>query len=141
MNDGDMQLLALTFVDKECCGLELFCDWPAALLLHWGTAESQSSPWKRMELNKMLVHVSNDAQPVQQQHRQQHKKEDSERNIQGQEKTNSGKASNTDKGDASRDSSADECHLETLYGTFGHYAIDNKAAQTLFEVLRASKVL
>ncbi|CDJ32881.1 alpha-glucan water dikinase 1, putative [Eimeria mitis] len=137
VNDGDMQLLALTFVDKGCCGFELFCDWPAALLLHWGTVESENSTWKRMELNKMLVDVGSDAQQMQQsdrqEHRGTHKKEDSERNIDGQKK---GKANDEPK---SEDVSGDGCHLEKLYGTFAHYPIDNKAAQTLFEFCETSR--
>ncbi|CDJ46284.1 alpha-glucan water dikinase 1, putative [Eimeria brunetti] len=143
VNDGNMQLLALTFVDKECCGLELFCDWPAALLLHWGTAESQSSTWKRMELNKMLMHVDGGErlmqQGRQQEHSAKHKREDSEKLPNGVNTGHSGKKCNTEEGQCPEDSSAGKCHLQTLYGTFAHYPIDNKASQTLFEFCETSR--
>lgn len=126
-----MQLVLLTFADSDACAVEIFCNWPAALLLHWGIAEAPGSPWRRMELNKMLLYVESDFKQEGGGKGKQHKKKDSELTGNG---TSTDEADNTlGEQHQATDSPGSE-HLETLYGTFAHYPIDDKAAQTLFEV-------
>ncbi|CDI84941.1 alpha-glucan water dikinase 1, putative [Eimeria praecox] len=93
-------------------------------------------------LRHSTEHVESDAQQVQQQERKGHretcKKEDSEKTDK-QKEGRSRKACSADEDQRSRDLSAEGCHLETLYGTFAHYPIDSKAAQTLFEFCETSR--
>lgn len=136
VNDGDMQLVLLTFADSDACAVEIFCNWPAALLVHWGIAEAAGSPWRRMELNKMLVYVQGDSKQEGIGKGKQHKKNDSEL---------TGSGTSTDEADSASGEqhqgtdSAGSHHLETLYGTFAHYPIDDKASQTLFEFCESSR--
>ncbi|KAL8455396.1 hypothetical protein Emag_000780 [Eimeria magna] len=135
VNEGDMQLLLLTFANRDACAVEVFCNWPAALLLHWGTAEGPGASWKRMELNKMLVYVSNSdsngstSSGSQQEGRgskgKQRQDKDAKRLMNG---THASAEENAD-----TDETDGEQQLEVVYGTFAHYPIDDKAAQTVFE--------
>lgn len=130
VNDGDLQLALLAFVDPMACAVELYCNWPAAVLLHWGTVDSQGATWKRMELNKMLTDVGKSSRGERgDEEKQQKKPVGTEEN-----------GSSTDEADSAsiEASQATEKsgnqHLETVYGTFAHYAVDDKASQTVFEV-------
>lgn len=136
VNDGDMQLLLMTFANKDACGVELFCNWPAALLLHWGTVEGAGKPWRRMELNKMLMHVGNNIRQEGGEKGKQQKK----KNLEQSKNDASTNETDTAFVDATQRSevSAEEL-LETLYGTFAHYPVDDKAAQTVFEFCETSR--
>lgn len=85
-----------------------------------------------MELNKMLMHVDSNRQ--QEDERQYGLKAEATKIADGTDRSRPGKERNLDEQQYSKDSPEEQCHLETLYGTFAHYPIDNKAAQTLFEV-------
>ncbi|KAL8426398.1 hypothetical protein Efla_006230 [Eimeria flavescens] len=126
VNEGDMQLLLLTYANPHACGVELFCNWPAALLLHWGTAEGQGGEWKRMALNKMLVYVESGGQQTD----KQQNKEEKRLVVNG---VHAHKRQQTAGEETPDEEADDEEQLETQYGTFAHYPVDDKAAQTVFE--------
>ncbi|KAL8429187.1 hypothetical protein ACSSS7_006746 [Eimeria intestinalis] len=137
VNEGDMQLLLLTFANRDACAVEVFCNWPASLLLHWGTAERPGAPWKRMELNKMLVCMSNGDSNGSTSSGSQEERGATGKGKQRQEKDDKRLMNGTNASAAEENREDDgndgEQQLEVVYGTFAHYPIDDKATQTVFE--------